>query len=449
MRIALLQKQKKELMRIKNKKPKTWRKVKFGDFIENPLGGDWGQDKPGGDFTVEVYAIRGTDIPSIQAGDFSNFRTRYIKESSLTKRLLEEGDVVMEISGGSKGQPVGRPLLISRSMLQKLDKPLIYSNFCRRLRTKKENDPNYLYFQLLKFYSSPEVYSYQTQSTGISNFHFSDFVEYKQIPRPDKHAQEEIGKILSTFDDKIELNNKISRTLEQMARAIFKEWFVKLRFPGHEKAEFVDSELGRIPKGWEVVNVGMVLRTIESGSRPKGGVDMYKEGIPSIGAENIIGLGKYNYSKTKYVPVDFFTSMNRGFIKNQDVLLYKDGAEVGRKSFFMEKFPFEKCVINEHVFILRSNERISQIYLYLWLDRRDMTEAIKNLNANSAQPGINQEQIQNGLTILVPENDVVERFTSSVTPMIRKIFRNALENQKLASIRDLLLPKLMNEGTRV
>jgi type I restriction enzyme S subunit len=261
--------------------------------------------------------------------------------------------------------------------------------------------------------------------------------------------QKRIASILSAFDDKIELNNKISRTLEEMAQAIFKEWFVNFRFPGHEKVKMVDSELGEIPEGWEVKKLGEALKELASGSRPKGGVDVYKEGVPSIGAENIIGLGKYDYSKNKFVPRKFFHAMRKGIVQAHDVLIYKDGAEIGRKSFFMKGFPFAECCVNEHVFILRSNEKVSQIYLYFWLDRPLITETIKNLNANAAQPGINQEHLKRVIPIMIPEKEIVEKFTNLIMPSIEKIFNSALENQKLAALRDLLLPKLMGGEIRV
>ena len=122
----------------------------------------------------------------------------------------------------------------------------------------------------------------------------------------------------------------------------------------------VNSPLGKIPEGWEAATVDDVLATLESGSRHKGGIDPEARGVPSIGAENIIGLGRYDYSKEKFVTREFFDNMNRGHIQSGDVLLYKDGAQIGRKSMFRDGFPHAECCINEHVFIMRSNGRCSQ-----------------------------------------------------------------------------------------
>ncbi|WP_429861607.1 hypothetical protein, partial [Enterococcus faecalis] len=88
---------------------------------------------------------------------------------------------------------------------------------------------------------------------------------------------------------------------------------------------------------------------------------------------------------------------------------YKDGAQLGRKTMFMNGFPHKKCCINSHVFILRTNDMLTQSYLYFWLDQDWVTQSIINLNANSAQPGINQSKLKT-LKILTPKFNYVEMF---------------------------------------
>ena len=263
-----------------------------------------------------------------------------------------------------------------------------------------------------------------------------------KIKIPDFSEAKKIVSILSTLDEKIELNRQTNTTLEAIAQAIFKEWFVDFNYP-NATGELIDSPLGPIPKGWQVARMGEVIVTIESGSRPKGGVGYLSEGIPSIGAENIIGLGAYDYSKEKYVSEDFYSQMKNGIVKSGDVLLYKDGASIGRKSLFMDDFPHKKCAINEHVFILRSNESINQIYLYFWLDQDFMTENIKSLNANSAQPGINRTGVSS-MPIMIPDQFVVKEFEHLILPLLRKLFNNCKESVTLTQMRDSLLPKLLN-----
>jgi type I restriction enzyme S subunit len=154
-------------------------------------------------------------------------------------------------------------------------------------------------------------------------------------------------------------------------------------------------------------------------------------------------LGQYDYSKERFVSREFFGAMSHGHVKNRDVLLYKDGAHIGKKSMFGDGFPHEECCINEHVFILRTNDRCTQAYLFFWLDQPDMTQAIRNLNANAAQPGLNQPGVK-GLPVLVPPKPLLEEFDKHANPILSEIFNLAKKNSLLRRTRDLLLPKLIS-----
>jgi type I restriction enzyme S subunit len=264
-----------------------------------------------------------------------------------------------------------------------------------------------------------------------------------ELSVPPLPTQRKIAAVLSAYEDLIENNTRRIEILEEMARAIYREWFVEFRFPGHEDVELVDSELGPIPEGWEASKIGDVLDTIESGSRPKGGIDPDESEVPSIGAGNILGLGKYDYSKDSFISQEYFESMKRGIVNDQDVLIYKDGANLGRKALFRDGFPHEICSINSHVYILRSGEKCTQSYLYFWLDLPKMTSAIKNLNTNAAQPGINQKKVKS-LPILIPDQHTISLFERTIEPILKLLFNLAKRNVVLTKTRDILLPKLVS-----
>lgn len=250
----------------------------------------------------------------------------------------------------------------------------------------------------------------------------------QDIVFPPLPEQKAIAAVLSSLDDKIDLLHRQNKTLEALAETLFRQWFV-------EEAD----------EGWEEGKLGDILSLIESGLRPKGGINPnLQEGIPSIGAENINGIGKYDFSKTKFVTQEFFNTMKRGIIKDFDVLIYKDGAYVGRKGMFGHNFPYETCSINEHVFILRSNGRANQFFLYFLLQEEDLAQ----LNANSAQPGLNQESMKS-LEIVIPPIDLINKYGLIIAPWIDKIFFNAIQIRTLEKLRDTLLPKLMCGEVRV
>jgi type I restriction enzyme S subunit len=315
-------------------------------------------------------------------------------------------------------------------------------------------NPYYLKYYLLNPESKNRIIQGYTSGSALPRIILRDFKRFGLNLRNLKE-QEKIASILSSLDDKIELNNQINKNLEQIAQAIFKHWFIDFEFPDESGepykssgGEMINSELGQIPVNYKIEKLGNLLSEIVTGIRPKGGVNNYKTGIPSIGAENINGLCNYNFSKTKYVPESYFNNMKKGILKNGDILLYKDGAKVGRKSMFLESFPFNKCCVNSHVFILRSNSTIKQSYLYFYLDQDSMTKNIINLNTNSAQPGINSTSVKT-LKILLPSERILNLFDELVFPILRIIFNNAKENKYLSDMRDALLSKLMSGEIRV
>jgi len=261
-----------------------------------------------------------------------------------------------------------------------------------------------------------------------------------QFPCPPLETQQKIAGILSAYDDLIENNRKQIKLLEEAAQKLYKEWFVKLNFPGHENVKIVDG----VPEGWKILTVEDLIGKLESGSRPKGGIDStIKKGIASVGAENVIGLGQYNYSSEKFVNKEFYENAKRGKIEDKDILIYKDGAYIGRTSLFQDNFPHKEAMINEHVFLLHAREESNQYFLFFTLYQRTYFEKMQKLNKNAAQPGINQDAIKS-LKFLMPTEQLIREFDNFVTPIVKRIFAMAKQNSQLQSARDKLLPRLMN-----
>lgn len=263
--------------------------------------------------------------------------------------------------------------------------------------------------------------------------------KYK-IALPNLEVQHRIASILSTYDSLIENNTKRIRLLEKMAENIYKEWFVRFRFPGHENVEMENG----LPKGWKVEKLGEWGIELETGKRPKGGIDgSIKEGCPSLGAECIKELASFDYSSVKMVPKDFYDSLKRGKSSGNDILLYKDGAYIGKVTMFRDSFPYSEYSINEHVFFLSPMNVKYRNYLYFTLHQKEFFALMQNLNRNAAQPGLSRSDVER-VKIVVPPSKIVEFFDLQVERMLKAIFSLAKQNSLLARQRDLLLPRLMS-----
>ena len=400
----------------------NWSEKPLEEVADFSLGKMLDQKKNRGEFMPYLANV------NVRWGEFNfeNLREMRFEPGELDRFCLKYGDIVM-CEGGEPGRCAIWKDQVPGMMIQKA---------LHRIRPHPCLDNRFLFYSFLKKGRNEELSGLFTGST------------IKHLPReklakvrfdiPPLPIQQRIADILSTYDDLIENNRRRITLLEKAARLLYREWFVHFRFPGHKDVKIIKG----IPEGWKRVRIGNVLIAIESGGRPRGGA-LGSDGIPSIGAENVIGLGQYNYLKEKFVPEDYFAKMRRGVIQSRDVVLYKDGAHIGRSSMFGDAFPHCQCAVNEHVFILRAEADIGQSYLYFWLAQPETRQSIVNLNANTAQPGISQGKLKT-LWFLLPPEVLGNRFNESVETQVAQIFRLALMNQKLAEARDLLLPRLMN-----
>lgn len=195
----------------------------------------------------------------------------------------------------------------------------------------------------------------------------------------------------------------------------------------------------KIESKWELKKLGEILETLESGKRPKGGVSEYQEGIPSLGGEHINLDGTISLNNMKFVPEEYFNQANQGFLKDLDVLICKDGALTGKTSLFVKiNFPYEKGMINEHVFLLRTNEKASQKYLFNILYSKSGQELLKLNVTGTAQGGLNRENLLN-IQIPLPPLDIQQKIVSEIEVLEakEKKAKEEVEKQK-ENIRNVI-----------
>lgn len=278
--------------------------------------------------------------------------------------------------------------------------------------------------------------------TGASGRQRADLGFIKRIKWnfPPLPTQQKIASILSAYDNLIQNYKKQIEALQTGACELYKEWFVRFRFPGYQNTKFENG----IPEGWKYLKLSEFGYEAESGNRPFGGIDgSLEDGIPSLGAESIDKLGYFDYSNVKLVPREFYDKMKRGHGKENDILLYKDGAYIGKVTLFRNGFPFNEYAVNEHVFLLRSNNKNYQNHLYFTLNMPQYFTQMQNLNRNAAQPGLVRGDLDR-IKILAPDEKIIEKFNKFINPIIDNVFSYSKQITNLTQQRDLLLPRLMS-----
>jgi len=165
---------------IDNPDAALWQEGTFSDLIEKTISGDWGKDKPSGNNTEMVYCIRGADIPEVRAGNKGKMPIRYILPKNFASKQLVNGDIVVEISGGSPTQSTGRAAAISSSLLARYDKGMVCTNFCKALKPITGYSM-YVYHYWQYLYDRGVFFSYENGTTGIKNLDISGFIETEPI----------------------------------------------------------------------------------------------------------------------------------------------------------------------------------------------------------------------------------------------------------------------------
>ena len=422
------------------------------------VGGPFGSNLVSNDYVPSgVPVIRGQNMNGRWVGGEFAYVTE-AKAKSLEANTARPGDIVFT-QRGTLGQ-------VSIVPLGPHDRYVVSQSQMKLTVNRALADPLFFYYVFSTSAQRDYIRQHAIQ-TGVPHTNLG-ILRKTPLPLPSLSEQRAIARILGTLDDKIELNRRVNETLEAMARALFKSWFVEFDpvrakvegsdpgLPKHIAELFPDrlinSEIGEIPEGWKVDVLESVLVELEVGGRPKGGISGYTKGVPSIGAESIVGLGVFDYSKTKYVPQEFFEAMRKGHVKSRDVLLYKDGGRPGEfephVTMFGDGFPFPTCAINEHVYRLRARAELGQIYLLLWLSSDSVMSEMRIKGTGVAIPGLNSTQVKS-LTTLVPKREVIRAFAAIVEPIIARILANCNQSRTLGSLRDTLLPKLVSGELRV
>lgn len=192
--------------------PQSFNVLKMKHIIDYYIGGGWGEDEQKQGFPCGAYVIRGTDFSNIKNGEWMQCPYRYHKKSNYMARKLSPWDIIIEISGGTQEQPVGRTLIVTPDLLEKLGDTVICASFCKQVRCNNEIiSPSYFYYWMQYLYRTRVIDKFQSQTTGIINFKFEYFLRKGDVLMPPKDLMDKFEKYIKTIykmKDKLAIKNQ-------------------------------------------------------------------------------------------------------------------------------------------------------------------------------------------------------------------------------------------------
>ena len=430
----------------------------IGDLVKFSIGGGWGSDEEKSGYS-EVAVIRGTDIPKVAMGDISTVPHRFESNKKLTNRLLKTGDVVLETAGGSSanGQFTGRTLLITEEILHSLG-PTICASFCKRLELNTDIvEPGYFYWYMQDLYSSGRVAIYDSQSTGISNFQFSSFLESEILELPDLAAQKALANSLTNINALINLKSENAQLLEQIAQTIFKSWFidfdpVKAKMAGEKPVGMDDataalfpdlmenSELGQIPTGWNWGSVGDVAQVIDCLHSKK--PELVHQGQPYLQLDTIHDDGILRFERAAQISdADYQKWTSRIEVHDGDCVI----TNVGRVGAVSQVPCHFKGAIGRNITAIRPTDgKNSKTFLAIALTSSFMKREIRtNTDSGTILEALNVRSIPK-LRLPIASAQIFELFEELCGPMQAQRHNLHRQNVQLAGLRDSLLPRLIS-----
>jgi len=388
--------------------PSGWRKVKLGEIVNIKMG-----QSPSSQF----YNSRGEGLPFYQG--ITDFGSKYPNKSVYCTnpiKIAEKGEILFSVRA-----PVGEiNIAIEKSCIGRGIAAL----------SMKNNNNAFLYY-LLKY--NTQYFKNISGGTTYEAIGKDQILEIEiEIPE-DPNEQKRIADILSDFDDKIEVNNKIIKTLETMAQEIFKEWFNKKSKFKSQKSKFEDWEIGYLGDG-------IYSEIIKPGVKRFEGEKIYLA-TSDVDRNEIIN----EKTKVKY--------NNRPIRANMEPVLnsiwFAKMINTYKVLFFFEgnKEDIEKYIISTGFMGIKALKKM-HYYLYLFINSKKFHQIKDTLVQGAVQEAITNSNVKQ-INFLIPPENLLDEFNKKVEPILLRVYKLKKENQTLAAIRNLLLPKLMRGEIRI
>lgn len=391
-----------------------WREAPLGNLAETQLGKMLNQKKNAG----EPRRYLGNDNVQWNSFKLDEVKEMRFKDSELDRFRLRHGDLLV-CEGGDPG----------RCALWESDEEVYYQKALHRVRVGKELDARYLLYFLIHIGETQEIRQYYTGGATIKHLPAAA-LNRVVIRYPSYDTQSRIAGVLSAYDKLIENNRRQIKLLEEAAQRLYKEWFVDLRFPGHETTPIHNG----IPEGWKRTTVGQSSSLVSRGVTPAYADDSNELVLGQrCVRNNLVDLSFARHHKPK--------KPNEKWLKKWDVLINSTGTgSLGRTAqFWLDN---NNVVVDSHITIIRAQQREVAAYLGQWaFSNEAMLEALHT--GSTGQTELPRDRVAN-CHVLIPDNGLLDLFYTLIEPMTMRIVAAQQQIVAAREARDRLLPKLMS-----
>ena len=393
-----------------------WKEVRLGEVADVQTG------PFGSQLHKENYVNKGTPIVTVEHLGNKWFTSQNLPMVSdedklrLAKYCSQEGDVIFSRVGS-----VDRCSYVSKEY-----SGWLFSGRCLRVRPRSGINPEYLYYFLTNEGTKQYIRNIAVGATMPSIN--TKLLNEVPITIPSLDDQHRIASILSSLDRKIELNNKINADLEEMAQAIFKNWFVD--FEPFKDGKFVDSELGMIPEGWKVGTLGDITKNKSAKVKERNDVKVLSP----------VTTGELVLSEEYFTKQVFSSSIAKYKIVNKGDFAYNP-ARVNIGSLGRNEFDFGGCV--SPVYVVFSVLDGYENYFDLFRKTDFFKDSVASLAIGGVRQSLSYDDLSS-IEVIIPSENAVEEFNNLYNQMKKTIKANKLENSRLSLLRDTLLPRLMS-----
>ncbi|MCG3175189.1 MAG: hypothetical protein MOGMAGMI_00111 [Candidatus Omnitrophica bacterium] len=410
---------------------------------------DYGLTAPAVDDSSGPRFLRITDIATKDI-DWKSVPHVKTDADTIEKYLLHDGDIVLARTGASTGA----------SAYIKNPPVAVFASYLVRLKAAPQFDSRFIAYFLKSNYFWDFIHSVLGDKSAQPNASASTMTQVRLRAPKSKTNQQAISKILASFDDKIELNYRMNETLEAMAQAIFKSWFVDFD-PVHAKAEgrdpglpkhiadlfpssFEDSELGEIPTGWIAGKLNDITE-LQNGYAFSS-ADWLEYGVPVVKIGSV-KPGIVDLSQVSYVSEQVASDLSRFRLQAGDLLIGMTGyvGEVG-----LVPHTSNSPLLNQRVgrFILKERGTAALAFVYCYARQNQFKSLVESKSHGTAQANVSAEGILS-IPLVIPKESLRDAFNNLCRPLFDRLLANHAESNTLSLLRDSLLPKLISGEIKV